>query len=110
MNGRIGFGSSWVAVVIAAQVLAVNFDAGPPLQQLLSIIFVLTVPGFVVLDLPQLGGLPMRSMLAIAGSLSVNLLLVSVGLLPNALWIVAVGVLAYWSARRFLVGYASQLD
>lgn len=110
MRGRLGFGAYWVAVVLAAQVIAVGAGASAPLQPLLSVIVAITVPGFVLLDLPELGGWPMRLLLAIAGSLSLNLLLVSLGLLPNALWLLAVGGLAYWAARRFLVAYAGSTE
>jgi len=91
----------WVVIVAIGQTASVWAEAGPPLQPSLSIVFVLTVPGFVILDLEQPKAFTARLMLGVAGSIGLNVALVSLGLLPSFVWIAAVGVFALWGTRRY---------
>lgn len=80
------YGLITVAVVGAAQVLAIGLQAGTPIQPSLSILFVLTCPGFLLLDLEQPVDRSARFILAIGGSLAVNTAIATVVLVADARW------------------------
>ncbi len=100
----------WVVIVAIGQTASVWADAGPPLQPSLSIVFVLTVPGFVILDLEQPKAFTARLMLGVAGSIGLNVALVTLGLLPSFVWIAAVGVFAFWGTQRYLAARLLRLE
>ncbi len=81
------FGLTTVAVVGAAQAIAIAFAIGPPLQPLLSVLFVLTCPGFLLMDLERPRDRTARLMISIGGSLSINIAIATVVLVAEARWI-----------------------
>jgi|GEM_PF-7040079 len=82
------WGLTYVAVVSALQVSAIALEIGPPLQPLLSIVFVLTCPGFLVLDLRRPNDAAAKVIIGIGASLAVNLTIVTVALVGNPGWVV----------------------
>lgn len=80
-------GLTTVAVVGAAQAVAITFAVGPPLQPLLSVLFVLTCPGFLLMDLERPRDRTARLMISIGGSVSINVAIATVVLVAEARWI-----------------------
>ncbi len=97
-----GFGQIWVAAIAIAEVTSVYFEVGPPLQPLLSVVFVMTVPGLVILDMEQPSAFTARLMLGVVGSIGLNVALVTVGLIPSFIWLVSIGVLGFWGILRYV--------
>lgn len=97
-----GWGSAWVGAITVLEVAAVVAGWGPPLQPALSVVFLLTVPGFVMIDLGQPHDLPSRVLVGIAGSVAINVVLVSFYLLPSVMMVGAVALIAFWIAQRHL--------
>lgn len=100
-----------MGVVAAAQLLASWLELGPPVQPLLPIVFALTVPGFVLLDLDHPTDRVARLMLGVAASLATNVVLVTVLLLGDPIWIapsLGVALIGVWRLVRF--NLAGRLD
>lgn len=95
---RRRFGLMWVAIVGIAQFVAIAAGFGPPLQPALSIAFVLTCPGFLILDLDQPSDPSARLMLGIGGSLTVNVAVFTAALVVDSSWIIPAVVVALASA------------
>ncbi len=96
-------GLTWVGAVAVAQAFAAWQGMGPPVQPILPLLFVLTVPGFILLDLSRPADRTARFLLAIGASLGTNVVLVSVLLLPMAIWMVptaAVSGVGLWKVLR----------
>lgn len=94
-------GLVWVGVVAGAQILAALLKLGPPIQPILPIVFALTVPGFVLLDLEYPADRVARFVLGVAGSLATNVVLVTVLLLGSPIWMIPVGGVALVGLWRF---------
>lgn len=82
---RVGIAT--VAVVGAAQILSIALGLGAPLQPFLSVLFVLTCPGFLLMDMSAPRDFSARLMIAIAGSLSINIAIATLVLVAEARWI-----------------------
>ncbi|MCP4307499.1 MAG: hypothetical protein GY788_22020, partial [bacterium] len=76
-------GVAWVAVLSVIEVIAVSAGAGPPLQPFLSVVFVLTCPGFLLLDLENPKDPAARAILGIGASIAVNVTVVTVALVGD---------------------------
>lgn len=107
---RPGLGTIWAVVLLVIEVTTVSRNWGPPLQPLLSVVFVLTFPGAFVVDLRGTTDLASRFLLAIAGSLAFNVAVVSIWLLPNAVWLIPVGLATLWSLQRHLKARLERAD
>jgi hypothetical protein len=86
-----------VGVIGAAQVASLALGLSTPFQPLLSILFVLTCPGFLLFDLDKPNDVSARLLLAIGGSLSMNIAIATVVLVAEARWIapmLALGLVA----------------
>ena len=77
-------GVTWVAVISTLQLLSIAARVGDPVQPLLGVIFALTCPGFLLLDLDQPRELSARVMLGIGGSIAANIVVVNVVLATDA--------------------------
>lgn len=96
-------GLIWVGVVAVAQALAAWQELGPPVQPILPLLFVFTVPGFILLDLDHPADRSARILLGIGASLATNVVLVSALLLPQAIWMgpaAAVALFGLWRIGR----------
>ena len=83
-----------VGTVGSLQLLAVALQAGTPLQPLLSVVFVLTCPGLLLLDLDQPADFSARLIIGIGGSLAVNTAIATVVLVADGRWVAPVLALA----------------
>ena len=81
-------GLTWVALVSMLEALSFVLRLGPPFQPILSIVFVLTCPGFLILDLKRPTDRVAKAILGIATSVSVNVLIVTVALVGDRRWFV----------------------
>ncbi len=84
--GRRRHGLMAVAAIGAAQALAIGLQIGTPLQPFLSIVFVLTCPGLLLLDLEQPTDWSARMVIGIGASLAVNTAIATVVLVAEAQW------------------------
>jgi len=86
--------------------LAIALQAGAPIQPLLSIVFVLSCPGFLLVDLAQPKDLSARVIIAIGGSIAVNTAIATVVLVADARWtapIVALTLVAVAALPRHML-------
>lgn len=98
---RFGLGTAWTMVAAVAQIVAAVNDAGPPIQPLLPVVFVLTVPGSIIFDFSKPSDVATRVLFAVAGSIAFNIVLVSAVLLPQFSWMLPVVALAAFEMSRF---------
>jgi len=77
-------GLTWVIVLSAVELLTILFHAGPPLQPALGVLFVLTCPGFLLLDLERPADPAARIMIGIGGSIAANIIIVTLVLITDA--------------------------
>lgn len=92
-------GAVWMWTVIAVETM-LAFTGGPPgLRVIVSVVFVFTVPGSLLLDLEQPRDLPTKLILGIGASLATHLVLVSTWLVPDPVWIGAAIAAAYLGLR-----------
>ncbi len=86
-------GMSIVAVVSALQLLTIAAQVGAPLQPLVSVLFVLTCPGFFVLDMSRPRDLSARLLIGVTVSAGANIVIFAVLAIGNARWLL-IGALA----------------
>jgi competence protein ComEA len=86
-------GLTWVAVVSLLEALSFLLELGPPVQPLLSVVFVITCPGFLLLDLQRPADAAARVILGISASISLNVLIVTVALVGDRRWFVPAAAL-----------------
>ena len=92
-----------VGIVGSLQLLAIALQAGAPLQPLLSVVFVLTCPGLLLLDLDQPADLSARFIIGIGGSLAVNTAIATIVLVADGRWVaplVALGLVGVAALPR----------
>ena len=77
-------GLTWVALVSAAELIAVAAGISAPIQPLLGVVFVLTCPGFLILDMRRPSDPVARMMLGVGASISANILVVTLVLVTDA--------------------------
>lgn len=86
-RSRPPVGAIWVGMIATLEVLAVVADLGPPIQPSLAFLFVITCPGFLIIDMPHPRDLPSRLVLGVGASLAINVLIFTVGAVAEVSWI-----------------------
>ncbi len=81
-RNRPGF--TWVTVVSLVELISVVIGVGSPLQPLLSVVFTMTCPGLLLLDMDEPKDIVARIMLGIGGSIGANILVVTLVLVTDA--------------------------
>lgn len=98
---RSHVGLTWVAAVGVAELLLVFVDAPSILRLPITLLFVMSVPGFLLLDLREPADPVAKVVLGVGASLATHLVAASLYLAPDPLWISAAAVAAYVGARHF---------
>ena len=93
-RGRRRLGLLWVIAIALLELVTVATGLGTPVQPLLSIVFVMTCPGFILLDLEKPGEFASRLVVAIGASISLHVILATVRLVDGLGWAAAVAAVA----------------
>ena len=83
-------GARIVATLSALETLSIIARAGPPVQPVLSVLFVVFCPGAILLDLDEPKRLDERLLLCVAASVALNLIIATIAVIGWA----AIGAIA----------------